>query len=141
MIYLCSGKDSEKTGLVQDSQHSGRKTYRSGIAECRLCRFLGFRMPKGTSVVSGCAAYGMGKDYLTGSPIRQDYLETAIKWINNGDIEGYMATHQHKPNAVSLWNYFQSIISWVEATFRHKRKQMKGVDWGNLYNDYKGRRT
>jgi len=48
-----------------------------------------------------------------------------------------MAEHQHDPNAVALWNYFQSLISWVSATFTKKRKFMKGVNWGELYNEFK----
>ena len=51
---------------------------------------------------SGCAAYGIGSDYLNGSPIRQDYLETAISWINDGQIEAYMSEHQHSHNAFEL---------------------------------------
>ena len=85
----------------------------------------------------GCAASGIASDYVSGSPIRQEYLETAIKWISNDSIEDYMATHQHDQNANMLWIYFQSVINWVEATFKAKRKIMKGVDWGPLYNEYK----
>ena len=74
---------------------------------------------------------------MTGSPIRQDYLETVLKWINNGDICGYMAEHQFAPNANELFLYFRSVIGWVENTFIKYRKEMKGIDWGFLYNQYK----
>ena len=87
---------------------------------------------------NSCAAYGIGSDYLNGTPIRQDYLETAIKWISKGNIEIYMSNHQHDQNASALWSYFQSVITWVESTFTVKRKKfMKGVDWGILYNEFK----
>lgn len=66
-----------------------------------------------------------------------DYLETVISWINNGDIEAYMAKQQNKPNANELWLYFQSVISWVKATFVKYRREMKGVDWGSLYAEFK----
>src|SRR5690606_35952039 len=80
----------------------------------------------------------IGSDYLSGTPNRQDFLETAIRWISNGNIETYMANHQHDQNASALWRYFQDVISWVNATFIKKRtKFMKGVDWGSLYNKYK----
>ena len=68
---------------------------------------------------------------------RQAFLETAISWINNGDIEGYMALHQHDPNANELWLYFRSVIGWVEATYPTYRTEMKGVPWGELYNQFK----
>ena len=86
---------------------------------------------------NGCPAYAIGSDYLNGSPIRQEYLETAIKWISDGKIEEYMSEHQHDQNAAALWRYFQDVITWVETTFTKKRKFMKGVDWGTLYNKYK----
>ena len=63
---------------------------------------------------------------MTGTPIRQDYLETVIEWINDGDIEGYMAKHQHDPNANELWLYFQSVIDWVKATFPKYRRGDEG---------------
>ena len=86
---------------------------------------------------TGCPAYGIGKDYLKGKLNRQHYLETSIRWKGKGDIEDYMGRHQHDPNAVALWNYFQSVISWVKATFTVYRPQMKGIDWGPLYDSYK----
>lgn len=78
----------------------------------------------------------MAKDYLNGSPIRQDYLETALDWISNGEIEKYMSENQHKQNSNELWLYFQNVISWVKMTFVNYRKEMKGVNWGELYNRF-----
>jgi len=86
---------------------------------------------------TGCPAYGIGSDYMRGSPIRQDYLETAIDWISNGEIESYMAEHQHDQHARALWLYFQAVVAWVNAVFTNKRRFMKGVAWGSLYNAYK----
>lgn len=83
-----------------------------------------------------CAAYNMAHCYMTGSPIKQDYLETVLKWINFGEIEEYMAVHQDDPNADELWLYFENVINWVRNTFPYYRKEMKGVEWGQLYNKY-----
>lgn len=85
-----------------------------------------------------CAAYGLAKDYLNGSVERQDYLETALKWINDGDIQGYMAAHRNNPNAAELWNYFESVINWVKSVFKVYRKEMKGLNWGKFYNEFHG---
>lgn len=88
-----------------------------------------------------CAAYNMGKDYVTGSPIRQELLETAINWICDRDglnsPEEYMAIHQHDENANQLWIYYKRVIEWVETIFVKKRKEMKGIEWGLLYNKHK----
>jgi hypothetical protein len=73
---------------------------------------------------------------MSGSPIRQEYLEMVVRWINRGDIEGYMATHQHDLNANESWLYFQSVMAWVKATFPNTRREMKGVSWGELFNEF-----
>jgi hypothetical protein len=87
-------------------------------------------------------AHKLGSNYMSGTPIRQDYLETVIKWISEGKIEDYMSKHQHDSNALELWEYFQSVILWVEQVFpkkynKSRKKFMRGVDWGFLYNNYK----
>ncbi len=33
-----------------------------------------------------CPAYAIGLNLLKGSTIRQEYLEAAIRWVNDGDI-------------------------------------------------------
>ncbi len=136
MVYLCSGTDSERLEWFRTINIAGEKLTDQ---ELRNAVYSGSWVTDAKRYFSknGCAAYGLGSDYLSGSPIRQDYLETTIKWINDGDIEGHMATHQHKPNANSLWLYFQALIAWVQATFPTYRNEMKGIDWGVLYNSFK----
>ena len=89
-----------------------------------------------------CTAYNMASDYMSGSPIRQEYLETVLKWISDRDgldkIADYMALHQHDENADDIINYFKSVIEWVEKTFINKRKSlMCGLQWGLMYNSHK----
>ena len=79
----------------------------------------------------------MASDYLKGVSIRQEYLETIIKWISHDNIEEYMAQNQQKPNASELWLYFNNVLNWVKTTFPNYRKEMKGVEWGFLYNQFK----
>lgn len=82
----------------------------------------------------------MADGYMKGNPIRQEYLEKVLKWIAHrdglDDGEAYMAAHQKDTNANDIWLYFTSVINWVKATFRTKRKGMESVDWGVLYNRY-----
>jgi len=93
---------------------------------------------------SNCAAYLLANDggqLISGSPIRQDYLETALLWINDGKIEDYMAKHQHDKNADELWLYFQNVVAWVRKTFPIYRKEMAAVNWGELYNQFKEKKV
>ena len=137
MVYLCSGTDSEKLAWFKIINIAGEKLTDQ---ELRNAVYAGSWVSDAKRYFSknGCPAYGLGGDYLSGAAIRQDYLETTIKWVSNDDIEGFMAKHQHKPNANSLWLYFQSVIAWVRSTFPTYRSEMKGISWGTLYNLFKG---
>jgi hypothetical protein len=139
MVYLCSGTDSEKLEWFKTINIAGEKLTDQ---ELRNAVYSGSWVSDAKRYFSknGCAAYGLGGDYLNGSPIRQDFLETTIKWISNDAIEQYMAKHQHEPNSNDLWLYFQSVISWVNAVFPNYRKEMKGIQWGGLYNDFKDKK-
>lgn len=136
MVYLCTGKDSEKLEWFETINIAGEKltdqellnAIYSGSWVSDAKRFFS---------KSNCPAYGLGSDYLVGQAIRQHYLETTLKWISNDDIKGYMAKNQHEPNANEIWLYFQAVISWVKILFPKYRREMKGIDWGFLYNQYK----
>ena len=137
MVYMCSGTDSEKLEWFKTINIAGEKLTEQ---ELRNAVYSGSWVSDAKRHFSktGCPAFRIGSDYINGSPIRQEYFETAIDWISNGNIEVYMSNHQHDPNASALWRYFQDVITWVEATFTTKRsKFMKGVNWGKLYNKNK----
>ncbi len=136
MVYFCSGSDSEKLEWFKTINIAGEKLTDQ---ELRNAVYSGSWVSDAKRYFSknGCPAYGIAGDYLNGSAIRQEYLETTIKWISKDTIEQYMAVHQHEPNANDLWLYFQSVINWVKAIFPIYRKEMKGIEWGFLYNDYK----
>ena len=136
MIYSCSGTDSEKLEWFRTINIAGEKLTEQ---ELRNAVYSGPWVTDAKRYFSktNCAAYNIGGDYLQGTAIRQDYLETVIAWISDDDIEGYMAKQQLKPNANELWLFFKSVIDWVQATFPKYRREMKGVDWGALYKQYK----
>ena len=75
-------------------------------------------------------------NYMTGSVSRQDYLETLLKWVSNGHIELYMAAHQHNDSIQQLLDYVSDITRWITTLFGQPVLQMKGVDWGALYDKY-----
>ena len=89
---------------------------------------------------NGCPAYKTGADFLSGNAIEQAYLTTILKWAARHDgvesIDKYMALHQFEPNANKLWGYFSSIITWIRSTFVKYRREMKGLDWGEMFDKY-----
>ena len=136
MIYWCTGSDSEKLEWFKTINIAGEKLTEQ---ELRNAVYSGSWVTDAKRYFSkrNCAADGLGGDYLNGSAIRQEYLETAIKWLSNNQIEEYMGKHQHEPNANELWLYFQQVINWVKVVFPNYRNEMKGIDWGSLYNEFK----
>jgi hypothetical protein len=136
MIYFCEGGDSERLDWFKTINIAGEELTDQ---ELRNAIYTGEWLidAKRHFSKTGCVAYGIGNGYVKGTPIRQDYLETVIDWISNEEIEQYMADHQHKPNANELWLYFQSVINWVKVIFPKYRKEMKGVSFGSLYNQFK----
>ena len=137
-VYICSGTDSEKLKWFKTINIAGEELTEQ---ELRNAVYAGSWVSDAKRYFSknGAPAAKIGSDYLSGSAIRQEYLETAISWISKGNIEVYMGNHQHDPNAIALWNYFNSVINWVKAIFPKYRKEMKGVEWGRLYELYNSR--
>lgn len=136
MVYFCEGTDTEKLAWFRIINIAGEKL---SDQELRNATYTGSWLTHAKSVFSksNCAAYLLAKNYVGGSPIRQELLEKAISWISKGHIEAYMSEHQHDPHANELWTYFRNVIEWVELTFPKYRKEMKGVNWGRLYDDFK----
>jgi hypothetical protein len=132
-VYQCEGSDSEKLNWFRTINIAGEELTDQ---ELRNAVYAGpwTADAKRYFSKSGCAAWQLAERYMTGTPIRQDYLETAIEWVSAGDVDGYMAIHQHDANANPLWLYFQAVIAWVNATFPKYRREMKGIEWGYLYN-------
>ena len=136
MVYFCEGNDKEKLDWFKTINIAGEKLTNQ---ELRNAIYTGTWLTDAKKYFSktGCPAYNIGNDYITGSPIRQDYLETIIYWFSNDNIEQYMAENQHKPNANELWLYFNSVMNWIKVVFPKYRREMKGVNYGILYNNFK----
>ena len=163
-IYQCDGTANEKldwfeivntAGLELTQQELNNAVYTGTWLTDAKKKF------SRTVAQNGYIAKAYGK-YLTGDPERQEYLETALEWMvdkENRDnekknqenqeksnapkrtVKDYMADHQHDPNADALFNYFESVMRWIKATFKCYEdyvKEMKGLPWGVFYNQYAG---
>lgn len=135
MVYLCTGTPSEKLDWFRTINIAGEKLSEQ---ELRNATYTGPWLTSAKKHFSklGCPAQKAGGHLLVGNVNRQHYLETALKWVSNEKIEDYMSDYQHKKDADDLWQYFQDVINWVAKVFTIKRGEMKGLDWGALYNKY-----
>lgn len=137
MVYFCSGTDSEKLEWFETINIAGKELTKQ---ELRNAVYSGSFVSDAKRYFSKKSRPKIGDEYLKGSANRQEYLETAINWISNGQIEKYMSDHHHDPTAIELWNYFQAVIGWTKATFTKYRPEMKGIAWGVLYNEFKDKK-
>ena len=138
MIYVCEGTETEKLEWFKTINIAGEELTPQ---ELKNAVYVGpwltdakkhFSKPQNP-------AQDIASKLMKGKPIRQDYLATTLKWISekeNIDIREYMSYHQQDPNCNELWLYFTNVVNWVKTLFPKYRKEMKGIDWGILYNHH-----
>lgn len=74
--------------------------------------------------------------YVAGSANRQEILECALKWVSRGEIDQYMSRHRRDADINEVKTYFNSVIDWVSAVFTDVYGEMRGLDWGGLYERF-----
>ena len=144
-VYVCEGKASEKLEWFKTINIAGKPLNDQEISNAIYAGPFVSDAKRHFSK-SNCGAYRLGKDLVNGTPIRQDFLKKALEWMADHEtreghrqsVVGYMADHQHDPNANNLWSYFQTVLNWVITNFDMKKfkKIMRGLDWAWLYDKY-----
>ncbi len=138
-VFVCEGNDKEKLDWFETINIAGEELEKQ---ELRNAVYTGKWLSDAKRYFSktNCAAYNIASKYLAGELKRQKYLETAIRWHANAktddEIRAYMGAHQMDSDALELWSYFQNVIGWVKAKFKVYRREMKGIEWGFIYNRF-----
>lgn len=139
LIYFCEGTESEikewfKTiniaGIPLNKQELRNAIYSGPFVTAAKAKFSNSQ----NSNIQKWSAY------ISGDVKRQDYLETALDWVSKGKINEYMSLHRQDTEINELSRYFDAVIEWVNATFIDLHKEMKGLEWGNLYETYHTKR-
>ena len=147
-VYVCDGSVSDKLAWFKTINIAGKPLTEQELLNAQ---YVGEWLTKAKEYFSktNCNAAELmvirGKkasDYLSGSPIRQDYLSTVLQWIadyqdlaprsDKGDT--YMANHQGDVTATEIKNYYVAVMEWVGSKFKVWRKEMKGLPWGYWFN-------
>lgn len=144
-VYVCEGEHSEKLEWFKTINIAGKQLTEQEILNAIYAGPFVSDAKRHFSK-SNCGAYRLGKDLVTGVLNRQDYLKVALNWMAEHEQRqgkkqsrvGYMATHQHDPNANNLWTYFQNVLNWAITNFDMKKfkKIMKGLDWALYYDTF-----
>ena len=138
MVYVCIGTTSEKLAWFKRVNIAGEELTPQELLNSVYTGSWLSDAKRKFSQTNG-PAYRLARHHVKGTPIRQELLEIALKWINNGDVRGYMGLHQNDPNALELWLYFKSVIKWVKSNFKTRPSLMKSVDWGRLHREHSAR--
>lgn len=135
LVYECSGTETEikewfKTiniaGVPLNNQELLNAVYSGPFVTLAKQEFSNSR----NSNVQKWSAY------INGAVNRQDYLERALDWVSRGNISSYMSAHRQDLDITELKTYFNSVIDWVSAVFIDVESEMRGLEWGRLYEQY-----
>ncbi len=135
LIYECEGKESEIkewfrtiniAGVPLNNQELLNAVYSGPFVTLGKEEFS-------NSQNSNIQKWGA---YISGSANRQEFLERALDWVSKGDIGDYMSRHRYNKNITELETYFNSVIDWVSTVFTDVEGEMRGLEWGRLYEQY-----
>lgn len=159
-VYVCSGTDDEKLEWFHTINIAGEPMTDQELLNADYtgtwlsdAKYY-FSKKKNNPAINRAFYNNRERDTLlniTGEGAnRQELLELVLRWVTNTDITQYnkekrvfpsvaqyMGIHRADVNASELKNYYNSIIDWAKEIFPTYRKEMKGLEWGLLYNKYK----
>lgn len=137
-VYVCEGTEQEKLAWFERINVIGEPLTKQ---ELRNSAYTGTWLSDAKKYFSKSSSpIDKYSKYLSGSKNRQAWLETVLKWASHAEygevnIEQYMADHKQDDDAKELWQYIFKVFNWVDFLFNY-RKNMKGLDWGGLFNTY-----
>ena len=134
-IYECSGTESEIKAWFKTINITGVPL---NDQELSNAIHSGPFVTRAKSVFSNSQNANIQKwsAYISGDVKQQDYLRTALNWVSKGNIDDYMSQHRSDTNITELTTYFNSVIDWVSSVFQDVESEMRGLNWGALYEKY-----
>lgn len=137
LVYECEGTETEikewfKTintvGIPLNDQELLNAVYSGPFTTFGKAEFSNSRNSK-------IAKWGA---YINGSVDRQDFWERSLEWVSKGkeNIGDYMSRHRHESGIKEVSSYFNSVLDWVSTVFRDVFPEMRGLEWGRLYETY-----
>lgn len=135
LIYECSGSEDEIKQWFQTINIAGVPL---NDQELLNAVYSGPFVTLGKTVFSNSQNYKIDdwSAYVAGAVNRQDYWKTALDWVSHGHIGEYMSAHRGNNDIDEVKDHFESVIDWVDTTFNDVESEMKGLEWGRLYDTY-----
>lgn len=134
-IYVCEGEESEIKEWFKTINIAGVPLNEQELLNAI---YSGTFVTKAKEEFSNSQNANVQKwsAYISGSVNRQDFLKTALDWVSKGNIDGYMSKHRFDTDINELKTYFNSVIDWISGVFSDVVSEMRGLEWGRLYETY-----
>jgi hypothetical protein len=139
LVYECQGTEKEIKEWFQTVNIAGVPLNNQELLNAI---YSGPFVTRAKAVFSDSNNANMQKwsSYIKGNPKRQEILEVALEWVSDPQgisVDAYLAKHRHDDSIADLETYFTSVIDWVGSVFtRPPDKEMRGLEWGRLYELY-----
>lgn len=138
-IYICEGTETEIKEWFKTINIAGIPLNKQEIANAV---YSGPFVTKAKEEFSNSQNANIQKwsAYIKGDVLRQEYLRVALEWVCKSDadeaVESYMSKHRYDTNITELKAYFTSVIDWVSSVFSDVESEMRGLEWGRLFETY-----
>ncbi len=139
LVYHCQGTEKEIKEWFQTINIAGVALNKQELLNAI---YSGPFVTKAKAEYSNSNNANMQKwsSYVKGDPKRQEILAVALGWVSASQdmsVDAYLAQHRHDDYITGLKSYFTSVIDWVDGVLiRPPDKEMRGLDWGRLYELY-----
>lgn len=135
LVYECEGSESEIKEWFKTINISGVPLNEQ---ELRNAIYSGSFVSEAKKEFSnsGNANQQKWQSYIKGVANRQEILQEALNWVSKGEIDNYMSKHRKDTNINELKTYFNTVIDWVSSVFTSVESEMRGLEWGRLYETY-----
>ena len=135
LIYVCEGEEQELMKWFETINIAGVPLK---MQEIRNAVYHGSFVTKAKEVFSNSQDANVQKwsAYVSGDVKRQDFLEVALDWVSNGQIDAYMSKHRNDSDIDELKNYFDGVINWISSVFIEVHGEMRGLEWNRMYKEY-----
>jgi len=139
LVYKCQGTEKEIKEWFKTINIAGVPL---NAQEMLNAIYSGSFVTKAKAEYSNSKNANMQKwsSYVKGDPKRQEILAVALEWVSASQdltVDAYLAQHRGDVSVDGLRTYFTSVIDWIGSVFtRPPDKEMKGLEWGRLYELY-----
>lgn len=135
LVYECSGTESEIKEWFRTINIAGVPL---NDQELRNAIYSGPFVSAGKAEFSNSQNANIQKwsAYVRGTVNRQDYWERALEWVSRGSVDEYMSRHRFDADIDGVKTYFTAVIDWAGTVFTSVEREMRGLEWGRLYEEY-----